>query len=393
MALAQRQHDGVGLAEQGYFQPILQSTPRQEAADQENTMGCTPWKKSLAMPHSDVLSIPFLSNLAKGELKLRLHGERFTTGDLADIKTLWSLLLATATHSNVTVKHMTAACNVCCVFLENAISSSNPEMKAFAWSEKTWFESFGIVSEAFQQSKVRPGMQVLQLLARMIHEHPDQQYASLILTRVVDSMVGVILLSHPQHQMKLALTTLNCFMRKSLNLSMLLSIVEQCRQRHNGVLARRLKSMGVRESCVTEGGDINISVFILALFSATNLHDSRTPALRLFSKMYQLMIEADLTVEPRFLVWRCMDAYTSCIPDDDIALDGFIREVFSLMFSTKPEFIGYVSTISSRNTVNPSYSEPGHKLPMVLAALQAGRTKNLFAEDGTTSDLRTCLTC
>ena len=164
------------------------------------------------------LSVPLdqaqLSFLSKSALKKALNSYN---GSLPsrDLESMWGKLVQTCLDPIVGDKHLTAACNSLSVLLINAAASPDPEIKAFVFRKRVWFEGYECAWRAFNDGKTKPALQVLETLLSLLAKHPDNIAALNIRRGSIAKSINTIITGQPRQDLKVCCIILSCYLRKT----------------------------------------------------------------------------------------------------------------------------------------------------------------------------------
>jgi hypothetical protein len=246
-----------------------------------------------AMPIT-VLTRDVLLAMGQGGLKAYFNGQDTSSGQLQQISRLWQDLLATTRSTVATDRHLTAACNAMCVFIECACSSSLPHVRDFGISKETWLQCFGAILESFEEGKAKPMRQVLIALASILTHHLDRVVSSSIQKDVITQMTGIVLLGEAD-RMKAALVAMELFIRRVSSFDDVLQSIKYCVQAKRVEWPRRLASFGVEKALShlyvsasisgvpsAESDSQTTAAFIVALLMALLSRDTQSAAIALY---------------------------------------------------------------------------------------------------------------
>jgi hypothetical protein len=251
-----------------------------------------------------VLSHNVLLDMGQGGLKDCFRSEDSHSGRLQQISRIWQGLLTTTRSTAVIDRHLTAACNAMCVFLECACSSVLPYVRDFGMSKDTWLQCFEAILESFEEAKVKPMRQVLITLATLLTHHPDQVLSSSIQQEVMTKMARIVLLGEAGN-MKAALVVIELFIRRVSSFDDVLLSVEYCLHGKRVEWSRRLASFGVEKAVddlLVSGSMSGVAsnepewrattAFVVALLMALLSRDTQSAAIALYKTYATALIES-----------------------------------------------------------------------------------------------------
>ena len=235
-----------------------------------------------------------LLDMGQGGLKAYFNSEDPHSERLHQISRIWQDLLTTTRSAAVTDRHLTAACNAMCVFLECACSSMWPHVRGLGMSKETWLECFGVVLESFEEGRVKPMRQVLITLANILTHHPDHVVSSCVQKDVIAKMACIILLGEAGH-IKAALVAMELFIRRVSSFDDVLNSIKYCVYGKRVEWSRRLTSFRVEKVvddlpfpasisgvAATESECWTTITFVIALFMALLSRDTHSAAIALY---------------------------------------------------------------------------------------------------------------
>jgi hypothetical protein len=249
-----------------------------------------------------VLTRDVLLAMGQGGLKAYFNGKDTPSDRLQQISRMWQDLLATTRSTVITDRHLTAACNAMCVFLECACSSSLPHVRDFGMSKETWLQCFGAILESFEEGKVKPMRQVLIALTSILTHHPDRVVSSSIQKEVITQMTAIVLLGEAG-RMKAALVAMELFIRRASSFDDVLQSIKSCVRAKRVEWSRRLASFGVEKAVdhfrvsasisglpSAESDSQTTVAFIVALLMALLSRDTQSAAIALYKTYSTVLI-------------------------------------------------------------------------------------------------------
>ena len=232
----------------------------------------------------EVLGLPVpldqaqLSFLSTSALKkaLNSYSRVFSTRDL---QTTWEKLVQTCLDPIVGDKHLTASCNCLSVLLINAAASPDPEIRAFIFQKRVWFEGYACAWRGFSDGKTKPALQVLETLLLLLAKYPDRIAASDIQRESIAMSIDTIITGHPRQDLKLCCIVLSCYLRKTELRAELETVVETSLKQVSSSWVRHQNANNV---CPDTGSasSSSIGVLLLALLFAVRNLETRSASLK-----------------------------------------------------------------------------------------------------------------
>ena len=249
-----------------------------------------------------VLTHHVLLDMGQGSLKAYFSGLDCESEPLRTVRRIWQDLLATTRSTAVTDRHLTAACNTMCVFLECACSSILPHVRLFGMSKETWIDCFGAILESFEKGTLKSMRQVLITLANILTHHTEEVVSVSIQKDVMAKIIGIVLLGEVE-QMKAALVVIELFIRKVSSYEDVLNSIKSCFQDKRVEWSRRLASFGFtkvvselpvqdsRPGTVAPGSERWITMtFVTALFMGLLSRDTQSAAIAVYNTYSRALI-------------------------------------------------------------------------------------------------------
>ena len=251
-----------------------------------------------------VLTHHVLLEMGQGGLKAYFDDMDCCSEPLQNIRRIWQDLLDTTKNTSVTDRHLTAACNAMCVFLECSCSSLLPSIRGFGMSKETWLQCFWVILESFEEGKLKPMRQVLITLANILTHHPEDLLRRSIQKEVMARLIRIVLLGEADY-MKAALVALELFIRRISSFDDVLSSIAYCFHDKQVEWSRRLASVGLEkaaedlpsrastsDAAVTGSECRTTLVFVVALFMALLSRDTQSAAIALFKTFSTALIRS-----------------------------------------------------------------------------------------------------
>lgn len=328
---------------------------------------------SRALASEIPLPISILSELGRGSLRRSLNNG---PPDLSVLQSpaLWHKLVLTAINPQVSDKHITAASNALCVFLNSGAASEVVVVRNFVFSQETWFDAFQCAHKAFNDGKTKPALQIMETLCDLFQGMNDQDAASRILNRASLPLIRIILLSSPRSELKKACLMLSYLLRKASILSHVEELVQKCIEAHSFAWMKRLSEHNITHRDVSDIYKDGItSLFFALIFAAVDL-DTRTAALKLCSVLCNANHFEGENSSFQILAERVIQLY---LERNHGSLGDFAENVLPVIVSNKERFMAFIQPYAS------SCHEDSSRMSLFLAALKVGRAKNILSEPGT----------
>jgi hypothetical protein len=316
--------------------------------------------------------VSLLSALSKGSLR-KVFENAPSDVDVSRILSLWPKLLLTAKSPKVVDKHMTAAANALCVYLNGASASSMLEIRDFALSRNPWLDTFQCAQKAFDDGKTKPAFQLLETLCDVMQKMTDREAATGMLSEATLPFIRTILLASPRSDLKKACLMLSCFHRKTNIPDKLESLVQRSLNEHHQPWVQRLVEHNIAPVDVSDLGHGSMTSLFLALIFASLDLDTRTAALRLGS----VLCDHDSQTASQPSLQKLLEKVTELyLEKNHAAMGGFAQNVLPVILNDKTKFIAFVGPYVS------SCHKDGSRMALFLATLGVGRAKNLLSEEG-----------
>ena len=233
------------------------------------------------------LSVPLdqvqLSFLSKSALKKALNSYN---GSLPSrvLESIWDKLVQTCLDLIVGDKHLTASCNSLSVLLINAAASPDPEIRAFIFQERVWFEGYECAWRALNDGKTKPALQVLETLLLLLAKHPDDIAALNIRRGSIAKSINTIITGHPRQDLKSCCIVLSCYLRKTELRAELETVVETSLNQVSSSWASYQHANNVYPDTGSTQSSA-IAVLLLALLFAVRNLETRSASLKAIVQM------------------------------------------------------------------------------------------------------------
>ncbi|KAK5052527.1 hypothetical protein LTR84_002391 [Exophiala bonariae] len=317
------------------------------------------------------LSHALLSSLGKGALRDYLRSPELSSVFAAEVVPLCSTLMLTARSPQVIDKHVTAASNALCVFLNEGVSSKTPEFCEFVLSKESWLEALQCVHKAFDDGKNKPAFQLLETLCSLLPRITGDLIVEL-LTRSALPLLTALILASPRSDVKKSCLMLSSLVRKTPIKSLLSMLTEQIVEDNKSKWNQCLSFHNIStEDLLSLGPESMVSFFFALIFAMIDL-DTRTSALKLYSYLCNDQIDDPATSELQSLGEQAIKLFLS---RNQATLGDFAENVLPAILGDKKRFLVFVNDYSS------SCREDETRMSIFLAALKVGRSKNILSED------------
>jgi len=320
------------------------------------------------------LSIRVVSELGKSSLQLYFSRK---LGDLVLDHThlLWNKLILTALSSQVTDKHLTAACNALCVFLTCASSSKNVQVEQFALSRSVWFDALSSAHRAFNSGKSKPALQVLETLCQMIRRQPEKEVADGVLREATLPLLRIVLLGTPRAELKKACIMLSCLLQRTPLFDQLVSLATDSLTDVRLGWEDRLSRHNIRAADIQASTDHALAPLLLSLICAMVELDTRSAALKLSSALNTVHPDSSTSTDLNILAGRMIELF---LEKNDMVVGDFTDHVLPAILDDAAKFGAWVKHCGLRSRKDPA------RLTIFLSVLRAGRVKKFVSEDGET---------
>ncbi|KAK4948093.1 hypothetical protein LTR10_013147 [Elasticomyces elasticus] len=325
---------------------------------------------STALEAEVPLSIPILSDLGRGYLR-----KIFKANDedkVRQIIALWPKLVLTAKAPQVLDKHVTAAANALCVYLNCGVTSDVPAIQDLVLSREAWFDALQCAHKAFDDGKTKPAFQIMETLCDVLRKVGDQEKIAEFLRSATLPLIRNVLLPSPQSEVKKACLMISCLYRKNLIGVSLESFVQQSTADHFLHWNQRLVKHNISPtdvSCVEN--DTMASLFLALIFASIDV-DTRSAAMKLYSFLCTSNAEEPAGTSLQITAERVIELYLEKNHD---SLGDFAQNVLPVVLCDRERFMAFIeprchSCCHSEST-----------LALFLSALRVGVQKNLLSDN------------
>ena len=311
-----------------------------------------------------------LSDLSKGSLRQHLHGQSGASV-LDDIEAVWHCLVSSALSPDSTDKCLTTACNCISVFLLGAASSPVSGVKLFVTSGKVWFEGFDCAQQAFDGGKTKPALQVLETLAQLLREHPDNAAASVILQQSSRRLLKILFTGTSSGQIKSACIALTCLVKRTGLLIVLEDEVADCLDQVSSSWKRYQLQNGATLGDLQYQGSSSRHLFLALLFAVRNL-ETRSAALKLFT----LLLHSKDWTRSCGSAQSAADVIELFLHNDTSSPGDFANNIFPVILDTETRYELF------RDLYKPGKAGLESRLILYLSVLKAGRLKKFLSDGG-----------
>jgi hypothetical protein len=322
----------------------------------------------LALDAEPPIDQQLLSELSKRPLKQYLHGDHGSSGN---IEALWYCLVESALIQSPTEKYLTVACNCISVFLLSAASSPFDDVRQLSFSRRVWFAAFACAQKAFDNGKTKPALQVLETLAQLLKENPDEATALAILSECSQKLLNVILTGQPARQVKSVCIALSCLVRKSqLLLTLEDMLAASLVQVDSAWKQYQLQNSVPIDKPLSQQSN-SPHLFLAVLFAIRNL-ETRSAALKLFS----LLTHAENWTQDHSPTQLAAEVIELFIKVNATSLGDFADNILPVILDDRPRFQAFTAFYQPDNSCSES------RLILYLSVLKVGRQKKFLTEDG-----------
>ncbi|KIW15620.1 hypothetical protein PV08_05668 [Exophiala spinifera] len=317
------------------------------------------------------LSIAILSDLGKGALRQALR----QADQVPQLQTLWKGLILTVRDPQVLDKHITAACNALCVFINASAASPCAELRCFTISREVWLDAFQCAHKAFDDGMTKPAFQVLETLCDMLKEMSDTEVDS-IMTIAVPPLVEIVLLCSPRSGLKKACLMLAGFVRKTQVHDYLERFVEKTTTSYALAWKERLVEHHITVMDLSEIGNGSMPSLLLALIFASIDVNTRSTAIKTCSALCSRGPARPGRPSLHDLVESVIGLY---LERNHEALGDFAQNILPVVLDDKHRFAAF-ARLHARDSC-----ESEARLALFLSTLRAGVSKSLLTEGETLS--------
>lgn len=331
-----------------------------------------------ALAHGIPIDQGLLSQLARQALREAVNGqtEQYPLKDLSDFIDLWPRLVQTVHAKNISEKHLTTACNAVSVYLASTHRAENSDLRAFVLSTSVWASAYDCAQHAFSCGKTKPALQVLETLAILANEHPDEHAASRLLWRSAESLISTIIIGEPQSRIKASCIFLSCLSKKTSLRLILPEVIGHSLRQHLQQWQIRCNYHGLSTASRAHGLTALQELLLALLFAIKDL-ETRSAALKLFSQLCagDRWSTTSQTAEGA----QVLELFIQANQD---SLGDIADNVLPVLLDTENQFREFHDLYSPLR----AYSES--KVVLYLAVLTVGRLKSFITEDGMSFPIR-----
>ncbi|KAI1607991.1 phosphatidylinositol glycan, class A [Exophiala viscosa] len=326
---------------------------------------------STALEAEVPLPISIVSDLGRGYLR-----QIFKTPDedqVRQIIALWPKLVLTAKAPQVLDKHVTAASNALCVYLNCGVTSNVPAIQHLVLSREAWFDALQCAHKAFDDGKTKPAFQIMETLCDVLRKMSDQQSIVEILRYATLPLIKSILLSSPQSEVKKACLMISCLHRKTPIGESLESFTQQSTAEYSTRWNQRLVQHNIGPadvSCIDN--DTMASLFLALIFASVDV-DTRSAAMKLYSLLCTSSAEAPANASLQVTAERVIELY---LEKNHEALGDFAQNVLPMVLYDRERFMAFIEPRCH------SCCESESTLALFLSSLRVGIQKNLLSDKG-----------
>lgn len=327
-----------------------------------------------------------LRTLAARDLKRHFEtsGADDESVELNYLTRLWPALLKTLRTTLLPRKHLIAASNAVCVFLENANSAASLAFKEPWNSESTWLTVFEIYLDAFDTGREKAMKQVLDTLINLLQNKRDSYK---ITQKIVQKLLTVIFLTEPRSHLKASLVTLEALLRRQvIEFGALLLSIDTFMVVQPDWMELRHDSMGpslfAGNPSATEKSDSLVQNIVSALVLDTLYPEASTGASRLFrsfcKQVFDRRQETGLTffnASNRSMTYHWTSVVRNLFSRRNLTnLNALATHIFPVFFELDPDgFFLFVEEWRAETTFD---------VLVRLSALQTGKNLGLVIEEG-----------
>ncbi|KIV81025.1 hypothetical protein PV11_08478 [Exophiala sideris] len=336
---------------------------------------------STALEAEVPLPISILSDLGRGYLR-----KIFKANDedkVRQIIALWPKLVLTAKAPQVHDKHVTAASNALCVYLNCGLTSDVPAIQDLILSREAWFDALQCAHKAFDDGKTKPAFQIMETLCDVLRKMSDQEKIAEILRSATLPLIRNVLLPSPQSEVKKSCLMISCLYRKNLIGVSLESFVQQSTADHFLRWNQRLVKHNISPadvSCVEN--DTMASIFLALIFASIDV-DTRSAAMKLYSFLCTSDAEEPAGTSLQITAERVIELY---LEKNHESLGDFAQNVLPLVLCDRERFMAFIEPRCHSCCQNES------TLALFLLSLRVGVQKNLLSDNDALSFVNSAFT-
>jgi len=325
-----------------------------------------------ALGSSSPLTHALLLELGKGPLRNYLRSTDIPTVFDAEIVPLWHKLISTARSQQVIDKHITAASNTLCVFLNEGASSDSPKFRDFVSSKELWWDAFQCVHKAFDDGKTKPAFQLLDTLCNLLQPMTDEAAEELLIRSALPLLTTVIL-STPRSDLKKACLILSWFIRKTSLRDLLPPLTEQIVEENNPKWTYCFSSHNISADDISSLDHGSMGSFFFALIFTMIDLDTRSSALKVYASLCYYQSHNPTSSHLQRMGGKAIKLF---LDRNHASLGYFSENVLPVILSDKTSFLIFIDPYTGSCRVDAT------KMSVFLAALKVGRLGNILSENG-----------
>jgi len=326
---------------------------------------------STALEAEVPLPISMVSDLGRGYLRKIFKAP--DEDQVRQIIDLWPKLVLTAKASQVHDKHVTAASNALCVYLNCGVTSDVSAIQHLVSSRKAWFDALQCAHKAFDDGKTKPAFQIMETLCDVLRKMSDRESIAEILRYATLPLIQNILLPSPQSEVKKACLMVSCLHRKTPIGESLESFIHQSIRENTTRWNQRLVKHNISPADMSRIGTATMASLFLALIFASVDVDTRSAAMKLYSFLCTSHAEEPANSTLQNTAERVMELY---LEKNHEALGEFAQNVLPVVLYDRERFMAFIKPRCH------SCCETESTLALFLSSLRVGIQKNLLSDEG-----------
>lgn len=295
------------------------------------------------------LPLGTLSSWSRGTLHEYLKQDAITF-EAAEL--IWRALLASLRSPTWSEKQTTATCNCARIFLKGISTAKSPEIRNLPLARDEWLSCYRAVHDAWPSAKVKPLMQVLEVLLQIAKKDMPEDELQYVWRTVSLELSAVVLHGAPTRHLKGSLALSAFFLDKNLSYEVYVqSAAESLRQGGEGEV---------------DTPDI-LKYLINGIFAAFEQHDAQSSA----EKCFKALLKAQNASNLHFW-WSLVREF---VADHVDSVDTIATTIFPVLLEHETSF-GLDLVLSKYDCKNHA------DLLYCLALLQSLRDQERISQHG-----------
>jgi hypothetical protein len=271
---------------------------------------------------------------------------------LEEALSIWQAILATLRTPTMSEKQTTSTCNCLRIFLKGISTAKSPEIRDVLLTRDEWLGCYHAVRDAWPRAKVKPLMQVLEVLLQMAKKHMPEAELDFMWRTISFELSAIVLRSEPSRHLKGALALSAFFLDKNLS--------------YETYLHAAVESMRQGGEDEINSSDI-LKYLIIGTLAAFEQHDAQSSAEKCFKALLRAQDASNL-----HFWWSLVRGF---VADHVDSVDTIVTSIFPVLLEQETSF-GLDLILSKCDCKNQT------DLLYCLALLQSLRDQERISQDG-----------